>query len=181
MPTNYFNGGRPEVKNEHPGHSQIVYVAPVRWFDTIADVVGTMGADAVSITDDHTFIAAGVNKEPGGGFIELYCTPNTVQSSGANSGDAGSLVAVYKKQMFLPGDAPEMQQMLEKLKNEDLIVLLQDPISGKYTQYGNAIVQSHFDKCDPVSGGLNSGKKGWNLELSSPNRYFYNGAVTVMA
>lgn len=177
MAANYFNVTRANVGNQKPGLSHVGYIAPLSWFDDLEQPAGGGGAGDVTISTDHTFLSS----PTGLGFLKLYMLPKSGEETGETNGDPGALASVWKGKFIIPGDTPELQNLIENhLKNDDVIVLYLDAndASGAVYQHGSRRAPANIISVNKTSGVKGSGTKGWTLEIEAVDRYFYEGVIT---
>jgi len=157
--------------NIAPGYTQRAYVASKSWFRVIS------GHD----TEDTTVISAAHAFYDGFDFIYCYAQPNSVKMAGNTSGEEGAVNSIWKPEIFFPGDSAELQQMLEVLKNDDLIFLVEDAHlagSGHFTQFGDKLMPCHISAMTVASGTVyGNEKKGWRVELIAACKYLYTKEV----
>lgn len=178
MPTTgrYGNIKKPNLSLDEVGYSKF-WLNLVDDFTTLqTPAAGTVLGDSKKIATAHTWAA---NK----GAMELYVDENTLEAPGDTVGDKGNLRLKWTPKLFLPGDGPEVEELLENLKNLPLIGFAQDGCDNtkQLLQYGNADLPLKITKVSPSSGTLTGGKKGWMIETECYNRYFYNATLTVRA
>jgi hypothetical protein len=135
---------------------------------------GTVLGDAKKIATAHTWAATK-------GAMALYVDENTLEAASDTVGDKGNLRTKWAPKIFFPGDGPEVEELVENLKNLPLIGFGQEGCDGskQILQYGCADIPLKITKVSFSSGTLTGGKKGWMLETECYNRYFYNATLTV--
>lgn len=170
---------RATVVNQAPGYVNKALIAIKRQML----VIGAVDPEAVdglseTIEDDHTFIAS----PAGQGFIELYCLPKSSEAKNTSTQEEGAIHNTWEHKLFMPGDSAVLSAMIKSIKNEELVVLVEDANEpdGPMIQYGGKKISSYVSKCEFTSGNQYDGKKGWELTVTSPVRYFYTGTVTMM-
>lgn len=178
MPQNYFHMTRSTVKNQKPGMKNLAHIAPLGWFSLLQEPTpGVGGLINIEINTDHTFATT----PTGAGFVKLYSLPKMAESSAESNGEVGALNMVYKGKLFMPGDSKEMQVMLEQLKNDDCIILMEDtecPLGSVY-QFGCDCAPAYVTSAKFQSGKRGDGTKGWEIEFESSCRFFYTGTITL--
>jgi hypothetical protein len=161
-----------QAKSNKTGFKDTILVAPVSWFTTLSAPPTTMttAGDTAKITDDHVFA---VDK----GFIRMGMTQDSVELVGEAVGDnADSLGSKLTINAFKPGLFAEELELNKNLRNEDLIILLQD-CNGTTYQIGNACTAAK-GKPSVTGGTLSSGMKGTNWEFTAFNDLvIYEGTI----
>jgi hypothetical protein len=163
-------------RNNAPGFKETLLVAPKSWITSLPSppTASASPGDTATITGDITF-------DTGKGFVRMAMTQDSVMLAGEAVGDnADSIGDKITLNGFMPGlYAPELE-LNKTLRNEDLVILLQDC---------NGTVWALGCDCTPVKGkpsiegGQRSGgKKGTNWEFTAfcaPN--VYTGTITEKA
>ncbi len=181
MPYNFGNintavVGAADVK---PGHSDIALFAPLAEFTTIAKP-GTWAAagDYKKITTAHTFAALK-------GFSQLKAKKGQVKEEGSAAvGEPGGLVPNYVYPIIIKGHSAVIEEWLEQAMNEEGIWLFNDPTCGvnNYIQLGSECNPATITAYTSKSGSRNDGGvREYQITVSSADRYWYSGAVTVKA
>lgn len=181
MAEKYFNYPRNQVANQKTGYTNKAWLAPKEWFTLIAEPIPPYAnpEDAVIITADHTFPLLPTPK----GFIQVYCLPHTVEGDGEASGDAGAGQMNWKPKIFIPGDSPKLQTMVEQMINDDLILLVQDANcpTSEILQFGCDCNPASRSESKFTSGTTQtSGRKGYEITLQSNCRFWYRGTITTL-
>lgn len=157
--------------NRHTGYTGKALLIAARDLSYIA----APGADGITIDDTHLL-------EAGKEYIECYCLPQSVQSASASFAEAGALQQLHRPQLFVPGESPELFDLLESLLNEPMILLLHDPYlpGGYLLQFGGRDMHLYFEKQDFMSASRYEGMKGWQVNCWSPVRFFLNPEPTLL-
>jgi len=147
------------------GYSQRALIAARSWFSSIADpyLDNDMEVDGFHVFDG------------GLDWINLYALPKSVEVMSEVNGEAGAVNKLWLPKLFIPGDSAAVQAMMEELKNEDLLLLVEEPdntIPYKL-QFGNSRVPAKVRSMKPTSGNIYDGRKGWEIELIATARYHY--------
>jgi hypothetical protein len=169
-----YNFTRGNVKNQAPGYTTNAYISLITNFLAIADPLATPASDIFKITTDHTFTSPA-------GFNKCYSLPKQSEASSETVGEAGGLTPIYKHKLFFPGDSPELQAMLDELRNQEVMVLVEDATQpgGTVIQYGTKKLPAYVEKISFQSGNQLEGTKGYVVEFTSATRFFYSGVITV--
>jgi len=132
--------------------------------------------DIYRIATDHVWAN-------GKGAIACMGDPEMLEASGETVGEKGSLNMKFMPKIFIPGDGPAIQEVINSLRNEGLVVFMQNSCepNSKVLQYGGGCVPCKVTKVSFGSGTFVSGRVGWTLEIESYDRYFYEGDLTVRA
>lgn len=174
--TNFFNYKKAQKANQKTGYTNRAFIAMLSEITAYSQPVGDLGADAATISVAHTFAT---DK----GFIECYALPKSVEGDTATNGDMGAINEEQTVKVFIPGDTPELQTMIKSLKNDDLIVVVEDTNeSGGKRQFGSDKCPIYVKSYKFTSGKQGTeGKKGYELELGgTPDRYFADYTVVTI-
>lgn len=155
------------------------------WVNILSDFttlqVPTLGetpavGDKYKITTDHVWAL-------GKGAMTCMADPEVLEASGESVGEKGSLNMKYMPKIFIPGDGPAMQEVVDSIANEGLVIFMQNTCEAdsKVYQYGGGCVPCKVTKVGFGSGTFVSGKVGWTLEIAAYDRYFYEGDITERA
>lgn len=131
--------------------------------------------DTVKITTAHTF---GTGK----GFYGWAAKVHSPTGKGKTVGDDGAKEMEYEYEISFIGDGAAMQEQVQRMLNDDVIVLLKDAECGAntYIQLGNDCILPTFDgEFDGKT--TKEGKKEWKLKVTCKARYFYTATVTKAA
>jgi len=177
MPINFINITSAVVSaaESKPGHSDVLYLAPAGWFDTIQSTLsdGTPGSTK-RVTGTHTFNA-------GKGWLRTECKAKSIDPTGDAQGEAGGQVPSYKYKVIIKGDSPEILEFVEGILNEDLIAIFNGPICGtdNFTQIGNECSKAQISGFAFRGGSrANGGFKEYEFVIESSEKVFYEGAIT---
>lgn len=164
-----FNIKRADIKNPAPGFSHKAYIGVLTDFTTVETAT-----DGV-IAGDHAF-------DVGDGFMEVLNAESKPEMNSSANGSGGNMGPdVYVQNLFIPGDSVEVQDAVDAIRNEELIVLVQDATqAGTVWQYGNAQNPAHIIAVNKQSGTLGNGEKGTMIQIQAVNRYDYQGTITSM-
>lgn len=132
--------------------------------------------DAYRIATDHVWAN-------GKGAITCMADPEILEASGETVGEKGSLNMKYMPKIFIPGDGPAIQEVVMSLRNEELVLFVQNSCEtgSKVLQFGGGCVPCKVSKVSFGSGTFVSGRLGWTLELEAYDRNFYEGDITERA
>lgn len=168
------------TKNANPeagtgGYKNELLFAPLADFLSLkAPVIGGTPAigDSKTIGTAHTFTSPK-------GFISYAAKVHSANGKGATVGEDSAQELEYTYEIAFIGDGPNIQEQLERLINDDVIVLLKDAECGanQYIQLGNDCVLPTI-KADFDSKTTKEGKKEWKITVTCKKRYFYTAAVT---
>lgn len=175
----YKNYKAGNIKNAIPGYSVLGYIIPVDWIDTFADVVGNAAAgDRVIIDGNHVLLA-------GKAAIEVYFVKESVSGDGDFTGETLAKRVQWKPKASIPGDTPELLDMLSGLVNKNFLLFIQD--SQSCADGSTQLIQfgSKCDPCEVTGGGFKSGTNGngrkqWDIEFDAYSKYFFNGVIQVL-
>lgn len=177
MSFNFVNISRQRITeaNKKPGHSDVAYIAPVGFLDTIAGALddGTPGSTK-RITASHTFL-------PNKGFIQVIAKPKSIDPTGDAQGEAGGQVASYKYKVIIKGDSDVIQEFVEQILNEDVILLVNSPVCGQnaFIQIGSECSAAQISGFSFRGGSRgNGGFPEYEFTVESSDRFFYEGTVT---
>lgn len=166
------------VENQQTGYSVQSWMADQADATAIAEPTAPFSnpEDENIVTGDHTF---GVDQ----GFARCYSLPNTSEGTGESFGELGALNTMVKHKVFFPGDGAKLYNALQKLKNKDLIFLVEDATnpSGPVMQYGDRKIPANISSINFTSGNAFDGKKGYEVEIQAKSRYEYQGTITEQA
>jgi len=170
MVAGYKHRNRKSTGTQRTGYSQRAWIAAQGWFSSIAD---TYLDNDIEVDGFHVF-------ESGLDWIRLYALPKSVEVMSEVNGDAGAVNKLWLPKLFIPGDSAAVQAMMEALKNEDLLVLVEeaDTTIPYKLQFGNSRVPARVQSMKPTSGNVYDGRKGWELELIATERYHYYDQFT---
>lgn len=129
--------------------------------------------EAYTIDDAHTWAAS---KDP----IGLYLKRENLETPGESVGDPGFVTMIHRPKLFIKGDGPNIMEVVQNLKNEDLIVFYQNECDteAKYIQFGCACTPCEVEKVTEMSGTLGSGgMRGYEITFKTYCKYFYNGTI----
>lgn len=175
----YKNHKAGNVKNAIPGYAVLGYLIPVDWIDTYAENVGNAAAgDRVTIDGNHVLLA-------GKAAIELYFAKKSVSGDGGFVGEELAKRVQWTPKAIVPGDTPELLDMMQGLINKNFLLFVQD---AQACNDGVAQLIQFGSKCDPCTitgGGFKSGtdgegRKQWELEFEAYSKHFFNGVLQVL-
>jgi hypothetical protein len=149
------------------GFNDNIWFAPRSWFNVLQ-----ARASGVTITATHTFTS-------GKGFIKAKMSEDTVELVGESIGDtADSRNQKLTLKAFRPGLIAENIQLAEEIRNDDVIILLQDCNGLTYQLGSDCAEMTGFGT--PESGKKSGGKKGYNYEFSGYGDVsVYTGTITL--
>lgn len=178
MSSNYFNLTRAGVKNTMPGYKNEAYLAPVDWFDAVAEPTpGGTGAAKITVATDHEF-----KDTPAGlGFIKCYAQPRKNTLTGTAVGEPGGKYMTWDITVVFPGDSAELQVMIQALLNEDLVILIPDAnCPSDIWQFGCDCSAANPETVS-FDGGLVGAEttKAWTFVVKATCRYLYTGTILV--
>jgi hypothetical protein len=173
---NYKAGDR---KNTIPGYSVLGYIIPTDWIDTYAANDGNAAAgDRVSISANHILLA-------GKAAIEVHFVKESVSGDGDFVGETLAKRVQWKPKASIPGDTPELLDMMNGLVNKTFLLFYQD--SQACADGSVSLIQfgSKCDPCEVAGGGFKSGTNGagrkqWDVEFDAYSKYFFNGVIEVL-
>lgn len=149
------------------GYSVVAKLGLIDWFKYIA----TPTAGSVYINNQHVLHEGEI-------FLECYVLPETVGvSSNSSNSTAGGLNHLWSPQFFLPGDDILLKDWIVGIVNEPLVLFLEDP-SGQTLQFGSEKNPLYISKKQFVSG-KGGNIKGYRIECTSTERYFYKADATI--
>lgn len=175
----YKNQKSSDIKNAAPGYSPNAFITPLSFLDVIAEPVISATpviGERVTIGTSHTYVA-------GKGSIAVYCPPNTVEGDGDMVGELLAHRFQWKPKIIIPGDSPELLDMVLSLINESFLLHVQD--SANCLNGVHQFIQIGCD-CDPClvdtnsfkSGTTGTGRKQYEFVMSAYCKFFYNGVLT---
>lgn len=174
MSTLYKNLRKADVQNAPPGYSPNAFITPISWLDTIADAVGSAAlGNAVTIDESHVWA---IEK----GAIAIYCVPKTTEGNGEMVGDLLARRYAWKPKILLPGDNPELYDMVLGLINEDFLLHIKDASCGvnQYIQFGCNCDPVNVDTSTFTGGTTGEGRKQYEFNMLAYCKFFYNGVIT---
>jgi hypothetical protein len=174
MATIYKNIRKKDIKNAQPGYAANAWITPLDYINTFAGVVGNAAAgDSVTIDDSHVYAT---NK----GSIAVYVVPKTTQGDGEMVGDPLARRYAWKPKIIIPGDSPELYEMVLNLLNEDFILHVKDAKceTTQFIQFGCDCDPCQVDTAPFTGGTVGSGRKQYELNLLTYCKFFYNGVIT---
>lgn len=173
------------TKNTNPdfgtgGYKNEFLFCPLADFTALAapNPVGD-GTDALG---DYKLIDTAHTHAVGKGFFGYAAKIDSANGKGATVGDPSAQEIDYTYEITIIGDGAAFQEQIERLINEDAIILFKDAQCGanQYVQLGNDCVLPKI-KADFDSKTTAEGKKEWKLTANCKKRYFYTAAVTKAA
>lgn len=145
------------------------------------DELAVPGATPFLIEDDHTFVTA-VAPTTTNGFNQVYGLPRTVQQNSATFGEPGALGKTYTHEFFVPGEGPELENVVKDILNKELIVMVKDPnVADRYIQLGDANFPVYCESVEGSSGTQTDGRKGQLIKVTATSKYWYTGAIVMEA
>ena len=113
------------------------------------------------------------------GFISYAAKVHSATGKSATVGDDGAQEIEHTYEIEIIGDGPTMLEQMERLINEDTIILFQDAECGnsQYVQLGNACVVPTI-KVDWDAKTTKDGKKVYKITAVCKKKYFYTATVT---
>lgn len=173
-----YHFGKSTAENTRSGYTTNVYIADKADMLAIQEPAANPAtpADKFKITTDHTFAVA----TPVKGFVKGYTLPKRGEADHTSSGEEGALSSNYKHKIFIPGDGAKLQALIEDIKSAELIMIVEDASAeGVNIQYGSKRISAHVSSYKFTSGNQMEGTKGWELEITASDRFFYSGAITL--
>lgn len=168
-----------DVTNQAPGYTTRAYISLMSAFALVA-AAETADGDQFKVTDDHTF-----PEEPEGlGFFEIYTLPRKTTVASESVGETGANTMMHRATLFFPGDGPDVMALIQKLKNEELMVIMEDANEpgGPMVQLGTKKTPAWFNSAPVFESGTQlDGMKGYTVEIISAAKLYYSGTLTIAA
>lgn len=168
------------VTGQETGYAPNAFIGLISEMDVIGEISASPAtpADTFKISTDHTFVAG----TPAKGFAKIYFIGDDTSLAGNSHGTPGASNGTYELKCFMPGDGPETQAMVEYLRNKELMILVDNPKepAGDKLQFGSRLLPAHIMP-NFESGTLRDGRKGYTFTITSVNRFYYSGDVTLQA
>lgn len=154
------------------GVADKIFIASVSDFTTIE----TVDASGVEIPNSHAF-------KVGFGFVEVPCAV-TKNSLGLKSvGEPGSIKGIKKLETVFTGSKSELHQLINQVKNDQLIILVPDVhcATPQFYQLGSNCVAAYLSEYEFTSGTTKEGMKGYKVTFEFPANamQLYLGALTL--
>lgn len=160
------------IKFMDRGYMTNAFVAPISSFSRI----GTPTDNSNIINLPHVQIGTDTMTSA----IVTPILPRQFENQNQSLGDPGAVYDQYRLKIFFPGDGPEHVAMVDGLKNEPLLIMMEDAhMYGYYTQLGSKHLPVYFAKENFRSGTIRDGIKGTEVEAIAVCRYFYNYNATI--
>jgi hypothetical protein len=175
----YKNYKEGNIRNTIPGYGILGYIIPTDWIDTFAANDGNAAAgDRVTISANHILLA-------GKAAIQVYFAKETVSGDGDLVGEPLAKRMQWKPKASIPGDTPELLDMMEGLVNKNFLLFIQD---SQACADGDLTMIQFGSKCDPCTitgGGFKSGTNGTgrkqhDIEFEAYNKSFFKGVIEVL-
>lgn len=173
----------PQGKDNQPGLKGDIFVAPIEWFDEIADFKKTNNAgDSVTIDGSHTFKVNPDATTPGAkyGFLKVYSTLDTAQLKLDPTGERDGRGYKASLEFFNPGSGKPAAEFTRIIKNSSCIILVKTP-DGIVQQVGleglGAEIVGSYD-----TGKLSGGRRGttYKAEAYQNGNQFYEGTIDLL-
>jgi hypothetical protein len=171
----------PKGKDNQPGLKGDIFIAPVDWFEKIADFkTTTEPGDSVTIDGSHTFLPNPDTVGKNYGFIKVYSTLDTAQLKLDPTGERDGRGYKASLEFFNPGSGKEAAEFTRIIKNYNCIILVKTP-DGKVQQVGaeglGAEIVGSYD-----TGKLSGGKRGttFKAEAYQQGNQFYEGTIDLL-
>jgi hypothetical protein len=162
--------------NDGAGLSFRAFVAPVDFFEKIAEPVSIDGSPAskVVILDNHEFKTGML------GFIEIWAVQETVAFNANTNGEMVSLNLNNIMRFFIPGIHEDGLGTLSWLLNKPCVVLLKEMNgSNKKYQIGTNDLAAYIREVQGSSGFTKDGRKGIEVNFGNytPMPLIYKGRI----
>lgn len=175
----YKNYKAGNVQHAIPGYSVRGWIIPLAWIDTFPVVVGNAVAGNRKTVDANFVLKAGK------AAIEVYFAKDSVSGDGEYTGEELARRNRWIPKGSIPGDTPELLDMVEGLINDNFILLVED--ANSCADGSNQLIL-FGSICDPVtvigggfkSGTLKSGRKQHDMEFETYSKLFFNGVLEVL-
>jgi len=171
----------PQGKDNQPGLKGDIFVAPIEWFDKIADFKTTNApGDSVTIDGSHTFLPNPATPGKDYGFLKVYSTLDTAQLKLDPTGERDGRGYKASLDFFNPGSGKEAAEFTRIIKNSSCIILVKTP-DGKIQQVGaeglGAEIVGSYD-----TGKLSGGRRGttYKAEAYQQGNQFYEGTIDLL-
>ncbi len=173
----------PQGKDNQPGLKGDIFIAPIDWFDDIADFKTTNGpGDSVTIDGSHTFKVNPNATTPGAkyGFLKVYSTLDTAQFKLDPTGERDGRGYKSSLEFFNPGSGKEAAEFARIIKNSSCIILVKTA-DGQVQQMGaeglGAEIVASYD-----SGKLSGGRRGntFKAEAYQQGNQYYEGTIDLL-
>lgn len=159
-------------ENNMGGTTQRAFLAPIRFFTTIAKPVAspTTLAERVEIDGPHTLAATKF-------FKKVYCTMDKGKVDLKPQGDTDGASFKQEGELFYPGNESEAHGFADLVKNDNFIIIIETPDtqdSGKYLQVGTEMFPAKI-KPEFTTGTNSSGVRGYTFkfEAMTDKQYIY--------
>ena len=174
----YKNYKSSDIKNAQAGYGANAILTPLSHFDELKQPVVSATpvlGEAKTIATSHTYLAGKTG-------YEVYCVPKTTEAPGELVGEELAKRFLWKPKIIIAGDSAELLDMAMNMLSDSFILHFEDSRKcengGGYIQFGS--------KCNPatiVAGSFTSGtgtdgRKQYEFELETTDKYFYTGALT---
>lgn len=133
---------------------------------------GLVLGDATEIATAHTFTSPK-------GFLSWACKTNTVTLKGSTVGDDGSKEVEWSGTFTILGDSSSTQEQVQRLLNDDLIVMLKEAAcltNDSYVQLGDECVSPAFG-VEFDGKTTKEGKKEYTITVTCKKKFFYTAAL----
>jgi hypothetical protein len=134
--------------------------------------------EAYTIDSNHVWIAG---KEA----IGAYLKQESLEAPAESNGEKGSLAIIHHPKLYIVGDGPNILEVINNLKNERLIVFMQNECgaNAKFLQFGSGKCDyAQIEKIQKYSGTKLGGQTvGWELTMGAFGCYYYNGTISERA
>ncbi|MGN6293767.1 MAG: hypothetical protein ACTHMV_13570 [Chitinophagaceae bacterium] len=169
----YKNLRKSDITHAAPGYAANAFIIPLSWIDTFGEPVGDVNVgNSVTIDESHVLLA---NK----GAIAVYCVPKTIEGNGELVGESLAKKYAWRPKIIIPGDNPVVLETVKNLINENFLLLVKDAEcqSEGYIQFGCDCDPCEVDTSTFTSGTAGEGRKGYELNLLTYCKFFYNGII----
>jgi hypothetical protein len=156
------------------GTKQVIYAAPIGWFDELKGVrTTTAEGDSVTIDGTHTFLA-------GKGFIKIPCTYDTTKLAQAMREEADVTGGEITFEADIAGTKKQLAEFARWGQNDRWIVLVVLP-DNTLLQVGKDEELYAFAKFGFDTGTLTSGRRAFKMKVKAYQEglLFYEGVITL--
>lgn len=178
MSVDYANLAGPNGQEDNMGGlTQRAFFAPIGSFLSIKVPTGSPTApeDLVEITTAHTFTT-------GNCFLKAYCTADKGKLDVKPQGETDGKSFAQEGEIFLPGSKAEAHGFAAQAKNDNFIILLEEPDSADngYLQVGTEMFPAKIEP-EFTTGTNSSGVRGhiFKFKAMTNRQYIYKAAVTL--
>jgi hypothetical protein len=174
MNKDYFSLPRRRGVDNMGGMGVQVLFAPLDSFE-LGGIKGLKTTDApgdsVTIDGAHTF-------KSGKGWHVAFATPESVKHMLESQGELGGKSKKASIELFRPGMSKIDAEFDRKSQNDEFLMLVKDPNTGRFVQLGSedfpAMFTNSWDSADPSSG-----RKGFSYkaEAHQLGLQYYEGTI----